>query len=90
VDTRFSHNIDTDTHNNVRSVRYCLVLGRGKVVKLIAGGSFIELDHGNIPGYMSAMSMLFAVAYRSTVRGIAMDDSARFQISDRGEILKIN
>lgn len=64
--------------------------GRGKVVKLIANGRFIEIDHEDIAGYMSAMSMLFPVADTSLIHGITPEDSIRFQISGNGEILQIS
>ncbi len=64
--------------------------GRGKVIRLIAGSTFIEINHEDIPGYMSAMSMLFPVADASMIHGITPDDSVRFQISGSGEILQIS
>lgn len=67
-----------------------LFQGRGKVLRLIANGTFVELDHEDIPGYMSAMSMLFPIADTSMIRRIATGDSVRFQISGGGEILQIS
>ena len=64
--------------------------GRGKVVRLIANGSFIEIDHEDIVGYMAAMSMMFPVADTSMIHGITPDDSVHFQISGRGEVLLIS
>lgn len=78
-----SGSLDSDSQSD-------LFYGRGKVVKVIASGSFIELDHGDIPDYMSAMSMLFPVADTSIIHGIAVDDSVRFQISGDGALLQIS
>ncbi len=81
---------ETQGNQAVLETEDILFEGRGKVVKLIANGRFIEIDHEDIAGYMSAMSMLFPVADTSMIHGITPEDSIRFQISGNGEILQIS
>lgn len=51
---------------------------RGVVRSVTPSGSYIRIQHGDIPGFMDAMTMAFAVADSVAVDGVARDDSIAF------------
>ena len=53
---------------------------RGVVKVITDSKSYVNIDHGNIPGYMNAMAMFFAVRDSSVLDGIAVGDSVHFTI----------
>ncbi|MEZ4702461.1 MAG: copper-binding protein [Rhodothermales bacterium] len=54
--------------------------GEGVVKVITPSRSFVQIQHGDIPGFMEAMSMHFAVADTSVLTGIAVADSVVFDI----------
>lgn len=54
---------------------------KGVVRSVTPSGSHVMIRHGDIPGFMDAMTMAFAVADSSLVDGVARDDSVRFRFS---------
>lgn len=55
--------------------------GTGTVLRITPSRSFVEIAHGDIPGYMEAMAMHFAVADTSLLRQVAVSDSVAFTLS---------
>lgn len=53
---------------------------RGVVKVITESGSYVNIDHEDIPGYMDAMAMFFAVRDTTILDGVAVNDSVRFTI----------
>lgn len=51
---------------------------RGFVRSVTPSGSYIRIKHGDIPGFMDAMTMAFAVADSVSVEEMARGDSIAF------------
>jgi Cu(I)/Ag(I) efflux system periplasmic protein CusF len=58
---------------------------RGKVRSIGEKKDNVTIAHENIPGYMSAMSMMFDVENSDLLKDIKVDDQVAFTFSDRGE-----
>lgn len=56
------------------------VVGEGEVVKTVPGASQIVVDHGDIPGFMEAMTMGYRVEPASLLAGVKEGDRVRFTI----------
>ncbi len=51
------------------------------VVKVITESkSYVNIDHGDIPGYMGPMAMFFAVRDTMLLEGVAVNDSVHFVV----------
>ena len=59
--------------------------GRGTVAGVDAARQEITLDHGPIPGMMSAMTMTFAVSDAKLLEGVAPGAKVEFDLERRGE-----
>jgi Cu/Ag efflux protein CusF len=62
----------------------------GVVRSVTPSGSHVMIRHGDIPGFMDAMTMAFAVAEPSLVDNVARDDSVRFRftVSAEGTVIR--
>ncbi len=60
--------------------------GGGVVLTITPSRNFVNIDHGDIPGFMEPMAMTFAVADTSVLTGISVRDSVAFdvQVSSQG------
>jgi Cu/Ag efflux protein CusF len=56
------------------------VIGEGKVVATVPSGSQIVIEHGEIKGFMDAMTMGYRVAPLSLLEGLGSGDRVRFTI----------
>jgi protein SCO1/2 len=54
--------------------------GTGTVISVPPSKRNIIITHGDIPGFMGAMTMPFSVRDTSVLSGIAAEDSVRFDI----------
>jgi len=54
--------------------------GIGVVERITPSRQFVQIDHEDIPGFMDAMSMHFAVMDTSLLTGIGMADSVVFDV----------
>ncbi|MEM8485417.1 MAG: copper-binding protein [Bacteroidota bacterium] len=54
---------------------------RGIVKVITDSKSYVNIDHEDIPGYMDAMAMFFAVKDSTVLNGIAVGDSVQFTIA---------
>ena len=52
--------------------------GRGLVQTITPSKSFVNIDHEEIPGFMDAMAMMFAVKDSTVLEGVAVGDSVSF------------
>ena len=53
----------------------------GVVVALLAEGRYLKVRHGEIPGYMDAMTMPFAIEDTALVRGLVPGDRIHFRFT---------
>lgn len=60
------------------------VEGTGKVIAVVPGSQQIILEHGEIKGFMGAMTMGYKVKSTSLLEGLKAGDTVRFTI-DTGE-----
>lgn len=58
--------------------------GVGKVREIVADGNMAVVVHDEIPGFMTAMTMTFALREDSVRSAIATGDSISFQVSTDG------
>lgn len=64
--------------------------GEGKVIALVAASQEIVLEHGEIKGFMGAMTMGYKVESPKLLQGLKPGDKVRFTINtDKGTIVKI-
>ncbi len=54
--------------------------GAGKITEINKDAGLIELDHGDIPGLMPAMKMMFYVSDKELLNGLAIGDNVDFVI----------
>src|ERR1051326_7639952 len=52
----------------------------GRVRSLETGGKTVRIEHEEIPGYMPAMTMPFAVRDAGALKGLAAGDAVKFQL----------
>lgn len=67
--------------------------GRGVVKSVMPNREHIIVDHEDIPGFMSAMSMPFALRDTSLAAGLSPGDSIRFTVEVDGpyvHLIRIN
>lgn len=57
---------------------------KGKIVSLDAGKKVVTLDHEDIPGFMKAMTMEFAVADAKVLDGLKAGDAVQGKIKSEG------
>jgi Cu/Ag efflux protein CusF len=60
------------------------VIGEGKVIAVVPASSEIVLTHGEITGFMDAMTMGYAIQPASLLAGVQAGDTVRFTI-DTGQ-----
>jgi Cu/Ag efflux protein CusF len=66
------------------------VVGEGKVIAVVPGSSEIVLTHGEIKGFMDAMTMGYQIAPASLLEGVQAGDAVRFTIdTEQKAIVKI-
>jgi len=61
----------------------------GVLETFLPDGVHVRLNHEAIPGLMGAMTMSFAVADTSLLRGVAEGDSIRFTLTVVGDDIEI-
>jgi Cu/Ag efflux protein CusF len=54
--------------------------GIGVVERITPSRQFVQINHDDIPGFMDAMSMNFAVADTSLLTGVGVADSVVFDV----------
>jgi Cu/Ag efflux protein CusF len=57
------------------------VVGEGKVIAVVPASSEIVLTHGEITGFMDAMTMGYAIQPASLLEGVQAGDTVRFTIN---------
>ena len=66
------------------------VVGEGKVIAVVPASSEIVLTHGEITGFMDAMTMGYQIAPPSLLKGVQAGDAVRFTIDTQQKaIVKI-
>ena len=55
-------------------------VGRGKITKINAANSSLEIDHEKIPGMMPPMKMDFNVKGKELLEGLKVGDAIKFEI----------
>ena len=58
--------------------------GHGKVVSIPPSKRNFIVQHGDIPGFMNAMTMAFSVRDTTLLQSVQPQDSIRFEIESRG------
>ncbi len=58
--------------------------GRGLVTSVMPNRSHIVVDHEDMPGFMSAMKMPFAIKDSSVATGVSAGDSIQFTVEVDG------
>jgi len=58
--------------------------GHGKVVSVPPSKRNFIVQHGDIPGFMNAMTMAFSVRDTALLQNVQPQDSIRFEIESRG------
>ena len=67
-----------------------MVVGEGKVIAVVPGNSEIVLTHGEIKGFMDAMTMGYQIQPASLLEGVQAGDAVRFTIdTDEKAIVKL-
>ena len=56
------------------------VIGEGKVVAIVPSANQLVVEHGEIKGFMDAMTMGYRVAPLSLLEGLSSGDRVRFTI----------
>ena len=70
-----------DSHNPAREAdTQKTVSGEGKVVAAVPGSSQLVIEHGEIKGFMDAMTMGYSVDPPSLLKGLKPGDQVRFTI----------
>jgi Cu(I)/Ag(I) efflux system periplasmic protein CusF len=66
------------------------VVGEGKVIAVVPASSEIVVAHGEIKGFMDAMTMGYPIAPPSLLKGVRVGDTVRFTIdTEQKAIVKI-
>jgi Cu/Ag efflux protein CusF len=66
------------------------VVGEGKVIAVVPGSSEIVVTHGEIKGFMDAMTMGYPMAPASLLKGVQAGDTVRFTIdTEQKAIVKL-
>ncbi|NNE45847.1 MAG: copper-binding protein [Rhodothermales bacterium] len=58
--------------------------GLGLVMSVLPNRKYVVVDHEDMPGFMSAMKMPFALRDTSVATGVAAGDSVRFTVEVQG------
>lgn len=61
----------------------------GLVKSITPNGSHLVVAHGDVPGFMNAMTMPFAVADETLLSDVSTNDSIRFVIEVEGPKISI-
>ena len=62
----------------------------GVLKAFLPDGEHIRIDHEEIPGFMEAMTMSFAVEDTTLLQGIQVEDSIRFTLSVTGDDISVS
>ena len=62
----------------------------GVLKAFLPDGKHIRLDHEEIPGFMEAMMMSFAVEDTTLLQGIEVEDSIRFTLTVTGDDITVS
>jgi Cu/Ag efflux protein CusF len=66
------------------------VVGEGKVIAVVPASSEIVVTHGEIKGFMDAMTMGYPIAPASLLKGVQAGDTVRFTIdTEQKAIVKL-
>jgi Cu/Ag efflux protein CusF len=57
-----------------------MVVGEGKVIALVPASNEIVVTHGEIKGFMDAMTMGYPIRPASLLEGVQAGDTVRFTI----------
>lgn len=69
-----------DTHHQTNGAASKAVTGEGKVVAAVPASSQLVVEHGEIKGFMDAMTMGYRVEPPSLLEGLKPGDQVRFTI----------
>ncbi len=62
----------------------------GVLKAFLPDGEHIRVDHEEIPGFMEAMTMSFAVEDTTLLQGIQVEDSIRFTLTVTGDDISVS
>ena len=62
----------------------------GVLKAFLPDGEHIRVDHEEIPGFMEAMTMSFAVEDTTLLQGIEVEDSIRFTLTVTGDDITVS
>lgn len=81
---------DQDHHNWKPGAAQKTAVGEGKVIATVPGANQVVVEHGEIKGFMDAMTMGYRVEPPSLLEGLQSGDQVRFTIDvPRKAIIKI-
>ena len=81
---------DQDHHNSKPGAAQKTAVGEGKVIATVPGANQVVVEHGEIKGFMDAMTMGYRVEPPSLLEGLQFGDQVRFTIDvPRKAIIKI-
>jgi len=81
---------DQDHHNSKPGAAQKTAVGEGKVIATVPGANQVVVEHGEIKGFMDAMTMGYRVEPPSLLEGLQSGDQVRFTIDvPRKAIIKI-
>jgi len=81
---------DHETHHEPESKSGQTVVGEGKVIATVPSANQIVVEHGQIKGFMDAMTMGYPVDSPSLLQGLKAGDQVRFTIDMKSKtIVKI-
>jgi Cu/Ag efflux protein CusF len=63
------------------------VQGRGKVISVVAEKQELVLEHGEIKGFMDAMTMGYKVSSPSLLKGLKAGDQVNFTIDKNKSVI---
>ena len=79
---------EMNKHMQMEMTKEGVFEGKGKIVAMVPDKGQVVLDHGEIKGFMHAMTMGYSVAPRGLMRGFKPGDSVKFRIdSDKKQIV---
>ena len=61
--------------------------GVGTIVEIAPERPAVTLDHGDIPGLMPAMQMMYAVKSKPLLNGLKVGERVRFDVEGKGYLI---
>ena len=76
-----------DAHGNAQGTTPKVATGVGKVIAVVPGASQVVVEHGEIKGFMDAMTMGYRVEPKQLLDPIKAGDKVRFSIDVEKKII---